>query len=236
MIILFVILSLVVVLFIVWRFWFFFRNPNRTIQYDENNILSPADGFIVYIRKVIPGEDIFANKKGRKILLDEIMFLDDKEFLSHEGWLIGICMGPFNVHYNRAPIGGYFTKIKHDFPSTLKGNKTMFPALQNMFFNLQPYYEGCDYIVSNERASYVISNHRLKLYVTQIADNWIRKIITFRNKEEIKQGDVFGLIKMGSQVDLFILDQDNTIEILVNERQKVRAGTTILAKLKSQTN
>ncbi|MCU4162877.1 phosphatidylserine decarboxylase [Carboxylicivirga caseinilyticus] len=231
MIIVGLIVLLIVILFIVWRFWFFFRNPNRTIQYNENYILSPADGFIVYIRKVIPGEDIFAIKKGRKILLDELMFLDDQEMLNQPGWLIGICMGPFNVHYNRAPIEGYITKIKHDFPTTVKSNKTMFPALQNLFFNLYPYYEGCDYILSNERASYTISNHRFKVYVTQIADNWIRKIVTFRNKEEIKQGDVFGLIRMGSQVDLFIPDQEKSIEILVNERQKVRAGITILAKL-----
>lgn len=226
------ILVILITLFIIWRFVFFFRNPDRKIVYDDNNILSPADGFVIYIKKVEPGCEIISIKKGNSILLNDLMFIDDKSLLDKPGWLIGISMSPFDIHYNRSPIRGTIKKIRHDFPTNRKINLDMFVGFQNMFFNIKPFYTNCDYLIHNERASFIIKNEHISVYVTQIADNWIKKIVTYKDQTDIKQGEVFGLIRMGSQVDLFIPDEENRTKVLVEERKHIKAGITIIAKVK----
>ncbi len=221
----------VLALFAFWRFWFFFRNPPRHILADDSVVLSPADGFVVYVVRVRPGRAVFAIKQGKPILLDDLMLLEEPG-LPRDGWLIGVWMSPFDVHYNRAPIRGRVRKIAHRFPArgAEKRNATMFPAQTNLSFDQRPYWQGCDYLVKNERASYLFSNEKLSVYVTQIADRWIRKIVSLRDGVDIAQGDVFGLIRMGSQVDLFVPDPDHVLEVLVRERQHVRAGLDALLR------
>jgi phosphatidylserine decarboxylase len=210
---------------------FFLRNPSRHINRDDQVILSPADGFVVYVRRVMPGEELMSIKSGQPILLDDLMELDDPA-LPRQGWLVGIFMSPIDVHYNRAPIGGFIRKIAHRFPVKSRGtNANMFHGQSNLFFDLEPYWQGCDYLIHNERASYVITNDKLSVYVTQIADRWIRKIVTFRDGVPVAQGEVFGLIRMGSQVDLFVPDVAGRMEVLVTERTHVRAGIDGLLRI-----
>jgi phosphatidylserine decarboxylase len=218
-------------LFAFWRFWFFFRNPPRRIVADDSLVLSPADGFVVYVVRVRPGEAVFAVKHGDPILLDDLMFLEDPK-LPRDGWLIGVWMSPFDVHYNRSPIRGRVRKIAHRFPGrgTEEGNASMFLAQANLFFDRRPYWQGCDYLVKNERASYLFSDEKRHVYVTQIADRWIRRIVTLRDGVEVAQGDVFGLIRMGSQVDVFVPDPEQRMEVLVHERQHLRAGLDALLR------
>ena len=216
-------------LFLVWRF-FFLRNPSRQVNADDRLILSPADGFIVYVRRVVPDEELMSIKKGQPILLGDLLGLDDPA-LPREGWLVGIFMSPFDVHYNRAPIRGFIRKIAHCFPGKSRGrNSNMFHGQSNLFFDLRPYWQGCDYLIHNERASYVISNDKLSVYVTQIADRWARKIVTLRDGVSVAQGEVFGLIRMGSQVDLFVPDAEGRMQVLVAERAHVRAGIDALLR------
>jgi phosphatidylserine decarboxylase len=210
---------------------FFLRNPSRRVNSDDRVILSPADGFIVYVRRVMPGEELMSIKDGVPILLNDLMELDDPA-LPRQGWLVGIFMSPIDVHYNRAPIRGVIRKIAHCFPVKSRGtNSNMFHAQSNLFFDLRPYWQGCDYLIHNERASYVITNDSLSVYVTQIADRWIRKIVTFRDGVAVAQGEVFGLIRMGSQVDLFVPDVEGRMEVLVTERTHVRAGIDGLLRI-----
>jgi len=210
-------------LFVAWRL-LFLRNPSRQINDDDRLILSPADGFVVYVRRVVPGEELMSIKKGEPILLDDLMGLDDPA-LPRQGWLVGIFMSPFDVHYNRAPIQGFIRKIAHRFPVKSRGrNSNMFHGQSNLFFDLRPYWQGCEYLIHNERASYVIANSRLSVYVTQIADRWARQIVTLRDGVPVAQGEVFGLIRMGSQVDLFVPDTEGRVKVLVAERAHVRAG------------
>lgn len=226
-----IIFIVVLSLFFLWRFIYFFRNPERQIPASENAILSPADGYVVYIRFVRDiNEEIFSVKNGHHIHLRELMMLNETDNL-RSGWLIGIAMTPFDVHYNRAPVSGYIEKICHDFPPGLKKNYSMFPALQNMFFKEEhPYYDAT-YLIHNERASYIISNSRIKIYITQIADKYIRKIVTYKDKTLIEKGEVFGLIRMGSQVDIFVPDTSEKVQVAVRERQHLLAGIDVIAWL-----
>lgn len=225
-------LVVVVVLFLFWRFWFFFRNPKRVIPLNEDHILSPADGVIIYMRRVVNNgkQPILTIKKRNAIWLTDLMHVKDDALQGTSGYLIGIFMTPFDVHYNRAPIAGHISKIAHSFPApplSRRKNQCMFNALSNLVLNEQPYHHDSDYLIDNERASYVLKNPRVTLYVTQIAERWIRRIVTFKQDENIAQGEIFGLIRMGSQVDLFVPDSYGFVPKVV-ERQRVKAGLSVL--------
>ena len=69
----------------------FFRNPSRKILYNENRILSPADGKVVVIEEVFEDE-----------------YFDDKRIQ------ISIFMSPVNVHANRYPISGKISYYKYN--------------------------------------------------------------------------------------------------------------------------
>lgn len=71
-------ISLCVTLFCVY----FFRNPERVAPADEQAVLAPADGVIVFLGPVY------------------------EELLGAEAQKISIFMSVFNVHVNRAPISG----------------------------------------------------------------------------------------------------------------------------------
>jgi phosphatidylserine decarboxylase len=73
----------------------FFRDPERETPVDESNIISPADGTIIDIRRVT-----------------------EKGYFKREVNRISIFMSVFNVHVNRAPIEGkidYLHYRKGDF-------------------------------------------------------------------------------------------------------------------------
>lgn len=69
---------------------YFFRNPKRTTEFNENYIIAPADGKIVVVEEVIENE--YFNDKRRQI---------------------SIFMSPLNVHVTRYPIGGIIKYTKY---------------------------------------------------------------------------------------------------------------------------
>jgi phosphatidylserine decarboxylase len=72
------VISCLITLFIVY----FFRNPHRSIPDDENAVVSPADGVVIYLG---PSRE---------------------EHIGMEMTKISIFMSVFNVHVNRVPISG----------------------------------------------------------------------------------------------------------------------------------
>jgi phosphatidylserine decarboxylase len=222
----------VVGLFVLWRYFFFFRNPSRVIPIDSRSVLSPADGRVLYIKKVKNDgkEPIMAIKNRRVIALSELMHVDDEPLAGAEGYLVGIMMGPLNVHYNRSPIAGHIRKIAHKFPSQSNSiNACMFNAISNLFLGEKPYYHDCDHVIDNERASYIVTGESFSLYVTQIAERWVKRIVSYCEEQTVQQGEVFGLIRMGSQVDLFVPRPDQ-FQVSVREGQRVKAGLTELLR------
>ena len=222
---------IIILLFILWRFFLFLRNPSRNCNAPENAIISPADGYVLYIRHITDSKDseIFSLKNNVKIFLADLMFLRESDTDLRSGWLIGIAMTPIDVHYNRAPIEGYIEKTCHEFPKELRKNFKMFEAFQNLLFEKEKPYKAYPYLVFNERASFVISNSSLKIYVTQIADSYVKRIVTYKDKEYVKRGEVFGLIRMGSQVDMFIPDTILPVRIVAREGKHLKAGTDVVA-------
>ncbi len=76
------ILTVVTGLLFLFNF-FFFRDPSRRFEGDENAVCSPADGTIIKIETV-----------------------NEPHFFNGEAQMISIFMSVFNVHVNRVPITG----------------------------------------------------------------------------------------------------------------------------------
>ena len=185
------------------RFW---RTPNRKLLATENQIVSPADGNVLYIKKIEKGEVPVSIKKGLEATLFEVTQTD---ILDTPCWLIGINMTPFDVHKNCAPTNGIIilNKYIHGKFLSLKHPKAL---------------------ISNERNTLVIKNERIIVGIVQTASRLVRRIDSYvKEGENINKGDWFGMIRFGSQVDV-ILPADCTINIDVGDQ--IYAGKTIIAE------
>ncbi len=188
--------------------WRFYRDPERVPPEDENAILSPADGKVIYVKKIEEGEIPFSDKKGKKFSLNDFI---QAGVLPQGGYLIGIAMNFLDVHVNRAPISGRISLLKY-----IKGT----------FLSLKKE----EAVVQNERNLIIIDNEHFKLGIVQIASRLVRKIVPYiQEGQEIQKGTRIGAIRFGSQVDLILSDLPS-IHINVNPGEKVKAGITIIAR------
>jgi len=189
--------------------WRFFRDPERMPPDDKSTILSPADGKVIYVKRIEKGTIPYSEKKGRKFSLNDFT---QSDVLPTEGHLIGIAMNFLNVHVNRAPIDGKVSLIRH---------------IQGGFASLKKK----EAVVQNERALTVIDNGHFKIGVVQIASRLVRTIVLFlREGHEIRRGERIGMIRFGSQVDL-ILPNLPSLHIEVSPGEEVKAGLSIVAKI-----
>jgi phosphatidylserine decarboxylase len=187
--------------------WRFYRDPERIPPEDENVILSPADGKVIYIKKIEKGQIPFSDKKGKKFSLSDFI---QTGILPQGGYLIGIAMTYLDVHVNRAPISGRISLLKY-----IKGN----------FISLKKK----EAVVQNERNLIIIDNEYFKLGIVQIASRLVRKIIPYIHEgQEVRKGTRIGVIRFGSQVDLILSDLPK-IHIKVIPGDKVKAGLSIIA-------
>ena len=211
--------------FLYWRFVWFFRDPRRTPP-AEQGILSPADGTVVYVRKVEPGEEVVVIKQGLRATVRDIL----REDADHAKLVIGVFMSPFDVHYNRAPLTATLGFIRRH--PALGENAHMGAMHWRSVFNRAPHYEGSVHIVQNERTvTHFIGDYLgapLPLYVVQIGARTVNGIESYyREGERVERGATFGMIRIGSQVDLIVPWRPG-LAACVQPGDKVRAGETIL--------
>jgi phosphatidylserine decarboxylase len=205
------ILEILTILFITvfLLLWRFYRDPERVPPQDENAILSPADGSVIYIKKIEGCQIPYSEKNGKKFLLKEFV---QSDLINGDGHLVGISMNFLDVHVNRAPITGKIAFIKH---------------IKGLFISLKQKKA----IVRNERVLTIIQNDNVVLGIVQIASRLVRNIVPYVSEGEfIQKGERIGMIRFGSQVDIIIPDSKN-IQIKVNPKTKVKAGVSVIATL-----
>ena len=185
------------------RFW---RTPRRKSKAEKGQMISPADGSIIYIRKLEKGEiPVSVKGKGYSRLeeLAKTSLLDDL------GWQIGINMTPFDVHKNCAPVSGMVILNQH---------------FNGKFWSLKDTRSQTE----NERNTYVIQNDEIKVGVVQIASRMVRRIDSYvKQGESVNQGEWLGMIRFGSQVDVIIPEG---YRVMVEPGEQVYAGLTIIAE------
>ena len=199
---------IVLILFTGLFFFRFYRNPKRKISGGPNDIVSPADGRIIYIKELETNQTPVSIKKMRVANISEITKTD---ILQQPCYLIGIAMTLFDVHYNRAPVDGKIVLFKHT-DGTAIGLNTPSSTL------------------TNERNTVVFKREDgVNSGIVQIAARGVsRCIIMVKEGDKVNRGDIIGKIRWGSQTDLIIPRNSN---ILVREGEQVYAGITIIAKL-----
>ena len=186
------------------RFW---RTPKRKIKASANEIVSPADGNVIYIKQVKASE-VPISVKGKTI--SKLTELTKTNILDKPSWLIGINMTPFDVHKNCAPIDGKILLNQH---------------FSGKFLSLKEHTA----LTENERHTYVIENSAIMVGIVQIASKLVRRIDSYvKSGANVHKGDWLGMIRFGSQVDVILPLE---CEIHVELGQQLYAGTSIIADL-----
>lgn len=158
---------------------FFFRDPRRVPPDDPRAIVSPADGKVIQVRE------------------------------SEEGTLVSIFLSIFDVHVNRAPVGGTITRCDYRRGKFL-------PAFDERAS------------LENEQLLYEIGDLRFALIAGLVA----RRIVPWKKAgDQVSLGDRIALIRFGSRVDLVLPPE---VEILVQRGRRVKAGVSILARRREQ--
>lgn len=208
-----------------WRYVWFFRDPLRTPP-TTAGILSPADGRVVYVRRVPNDEDVVVIKQGVRARVRDLL----REDSVGERLVIGVFMSPLDVHYNRAPLSGRVRFVRHHPPRGR--NLHMGRMHARLLLGWRPYYAGSRHIVENERTVTCISGELagrpLQVYVIQIGAMAVRGIDSYVQAGDlVERGQTFGMIRIGSQVDL-VLSWRDSLTPMVAPGDRVRAGESVL--------
>jgi phosphatidylserine decarboxylase len=209
--------------FLAWRFYYFFRDPARTPPAGQV-VVSPADGYLLYTRRVTNGQVPSPIKRGVPIPLDEWV---GKVPAAGDGTLIGIYMTALSVHYIRSPVPG---RISGVVPRPAIGeNLHQTRTFLRLLWGMQPYEEDSRYITQNARNTTLIEG-RVPAVVVQIADRYVNECDSFVTPgESIGIGEKIGMIRMGSQCDLYIPDSAG-VSFDCKAGDRVVAGETILGR------
>jgi phosphatidylserine decarboxylase len=178
----------------------FFRDPERVTPRDDALIIAPADGLVTQICKMPPPRELTANDgTGVTAMATTVVTR------------VSIFMSVFDVHVNRAPIGGTVRRVVY---------------IPGRFINadLDKASE------ENERQHFLIERgDGLQVGFTQIAGMVARRIIPFvKGGDMVAVGQRIGLIRFGSRVDIY-LPAGTEPRVLVGQRTV--AGETVIAEL-----
>lgn len=167
---------------------YFFRDPDRKTPLDDEVAIAPADGKVVAIRTGI-----------------------EPDYYQKRMVTITIFLSVFDVHVNRAPVGG---KLLFS-----KGKKGL-------------YLDARDPSSSRLNASrlWIFETARAELIgVRQITGAIARRIVPWSVVgDDVPQGGKFGMIRFGSRTELIVPEGSR---ILVRVGTSVRAGLTPMATL-----
>lgn len=181
----------------------FFRDPERVVPQDDVCIVSPADGLVSMIAEVDPPAELQGDDGTGVIGLPE-----------GKVTRISIFMSVFDVHINRAPIGGVIRRLVY-IPGKF------------MNANLDKASE------ENERQHILMERgDGVAIGFTQIAGLVARRIVPFvKPGDMVAVGQRVGLIRFGSRVDVY-LPAGTDARVMIG--QKMVAGETVLAEIGRQ--
>ncbi|MBO0857630.1 MAG: phosphatidylserine decarboxylase [Chloracidobacterium sp.] len=208
----------------------FFRDPMRPTYSDTSCFFSPADGIILYQRRVAPDACIL-DIKGKAYSLRDAM--RDPDY-SAPSLVIGIFMTFFDVHVNRIPYSGLLSYKETDAIDTY--NRPMLDVENSILQELRIPVDSLEYLHHNQRMINRIYSPELSqsYYLLQIADYDVDCITPFQLKQNqpVVQGRRFSQVRYGSQVDLIVpLSPMFEFTTTQNTGDHVEAGITPLIRV-----
>jgi len=164
---------------------YFFRDPDRSIPSGPVAV-SPADGKVVAVKSDSPGTT-----------------------------RISIFLNVFDVHVNRAPIGGKITEVRYQKGQFLVASKEEASS-------------------QNEQNTVTVDGNDTRVTFKQIAGLIARRIV-FNKKlgDTVAAGERVGMIKFGSRVDV---EFGPDWEIVVQKGMRVSAGSSVIARRKGMAS
>jgi len=183
------------------------RQPTRNIPADNKVFVSPANGRIVSIHPW--------NSQSLVVSKEEYGAINVwTKDVDTAGTIISIQMNVANVHYQRAPVGGKVISETYTHGS---------------FHNAVQMSNDYGIRFENEHNEFLMETTSGKRYkVVQIAGFLARRIVDYTKPGQIvNQGDVIGLIKLGSQVTVLL---PHDVQVVAKNGDVTIDGETILAK------
>jgi phosphatidylserine decarboxylase len=173
---------------------YFFRDPERAVPDDPRALVAGADGLVRAVETV-----------------------REDRYLKTEAVRISIFLSPFDVHVNRAPMGGRVTALAYT-----PGRHLL--TLQNA---------ASEY---NEHSSILVEGPQTRCLVKQIVGPVVRRVVYWLSLEQtLDKGDRIGMMKFGSRLDMYFPKPD--VRVVVKKGDRVRAGVTVVAMIeKEQTS
>jgi phosphatidylserine decarboxylase len=207
----------------------FFRDPMRHICMDPNLVYSPADGVVLYALPEVKPDD-FLEIKGRQFTLAEMLALPK---FTEKCLVVGIFMTSFDVHINRIPANAYYLE-ERPTNDLYTHNVSMLLAENDLFNDLGYKKDHLTYLYANERKVSTFYCPRIKgrYYIVQVGDRDIDVILNWGVDGPVFQGERFGEIRWGSQVDVLIpLTGKVQFKLMVKKLDHIEAGIDPIAQI-----
>jgi len=142
---------------------------------------------------------------GRVIHVGEC---EEDRFLKEKALKVSIFMSLFDVHLNRAPVSGKVLERNY-----LPGQFLVASVEKSSLLNEQ-------------NAMILETEDRFKILLIQIAGFVARRIVCYAKAGDLlRKGEIFGLIRFGSRVDLYLPPE---VKPIVRVGQHVKGGESII--------
>jgi phosphatidylserine decarboxylase len=169
--------------------------------------------FIAYffrnpVRRIPAGENLVVSPADGKVVAVAGLPEDDHEL--PRGNRISIFLNIFDVHVNRVPMRG---------------------ELQGLEYKRGKFKVAYDEEASrvNEQNVLTIQGERHRIVVKQIAGLIARRVVCWKRPgQTLSRGELFGLIRFGSRVDLLLPKE---IRVAVKVGDRVKGGTSIIGEI-----
>ncbi len=194
----------------VFYFTFFLRKPDRSINFSDDVVVSPANWRIVNIFNS-EKTDVIIQKKHYNAFSE---FIED--IWTWKKTIVSIEMTLLNVHWQRLPYNAKFINKRY---------------CKWIFFNAISKKHSDKATFENEHNSLLFETDKwYRFKVIQIAWFTVRRIVDFiKIWWKYKKWDIIWLIKFWSQVSIVF---DDNFEIVVNKWDYVIDWETVIAKIK----
>jgi len=167
--------------------------------------------FIAYFfrnpRREIPNlQNIILSPADGKII--HVGECEEDRFLKEKTLKVSIFMSLFDVHINRAPVSGRVLERNY-----LPGRFLVASVEKSSLLNEQ-------------NAVILETEDRFKILLIQIAGFVARRIVCYaKTGDLLRKGEIFGLIRFGSRVDLYLPPE---VKPIIRVGQHVKGGESII--------
>lgn len=152
---------------------------------------------------------IVAGAEGKVMGIVEV---DEPIYLKGRAVRISIFLSLIDVHVNRAPISGRVESAAY------------FPGAR--YFTFQEKSSDL-----NQHSAIFIRGGEVDCLVKQIVGPVARRVVYWlKDGQELTKGDRIGMMKFGSRLDMYL--PAGKVDVAVKQGDKVRAGETVVARLK----